>query len=108
MYCLADIWYNGYETMNYISLKQIAKDSPYSAEYLGLRARQGKLKAVKIGRDWVTTQEWLGEYLNQVSFQKSGEVTIPIQVHRDEEQKEKTYCCPSCGYKGLMIVEEKD
>ena len=34
----------------YISLKEGSKLCLYSAEYLGLRVRQGKLKAVKLGK----------------------------------------------------------
>jgi len=47
----------------YISLKEASESCDYSQEYLSLRARQGKLKAVKFGRNWVTTKEWLEEYL---------------------------------------------
>lgn len=50
----------------HISLKQAAERVPYSAQYLGLRARQGKLKSIKIGRDWFTTEEWLREYAKNV------------------------------------------
>ena len=50
----------------YITLKEASRLCSYSAQYLGLRARQGKLKAVKVGRDWMTTKEWLEEYINQV------------------------------------------
>jgi len=31
-----------------------------------LRARQGKLKAIKFGRNWVTKKEWVEEYLAKV------------------------------------------
>lgn len=48
---------------NYISLREAAKYCSYSQDYLKLRARQGKFKAIKIGRNWVTTKEWLAEYL---------------------------------------------
>ena len=44
----------------YISLQEATKYCGYAQEYLSLRARQGKLKAVKIGRNWVTTKEWVG------------------------------------------------
>lgn len=47
----------------YISLHQAAGQSRYSLEYLSLRARQGKLQAIKLGRNWVTTKEWLAEYM---------------------------------------------
>jgi len=51
---------------NYISLQEAAKNCHYSQEYLSLRARQGKLKAVKFGRNWITKKEWLEEYLEKV------------------------------------------
>ncbi|MEA3453261.1 MAG: hypothetical protein U9Q96_02935, partial [Patescibacteria group bacterium] len=47
----------------YISLAEAAENFPYSQEYLSLRARQGKLKAIKLGRNWATKKEWLEEYL---------------------------------------------
>ena len=50
---------------NYISLREAAKYCSYSQDYLKLRARQGKFRAVKIGRNWVTTKEWLKDYLRQ-------------------------------------------
>ena len=56
---------------NYISLKEAEKITGYSANYLGLRARQGKLRAIKIGRDWFTTQEWLKEYVKRVEEYKA-------------------------------------
>ena len=43
----------------YISLSGAAKLCKYSQDYLSLRARQGKLKAVKKGSRWETTREWL-------------------------------------------------
>jgi len=48
----------------YISLKEAPKYCPYSQDYLKLRARQDKLKAVKMGRNWFTTKEWLEMYKN--------------------------------------------
>lgn len=52
---------------NYISLQTATKFCDYTQEYLSLRARQGKLKAVKFGRNWVTKEEWLKEYLGKVN-----------------------------------------
>ena len=49
-------------TVKYVSLAEAAKHSSYSQDYLSLRARQGKLKAVKQGRNWVTKKEWVKEY----------------------------------------------
>src|SRR3989344_3168780 len=47
----------------YISLTEATQFCGYSQEYLSLRARQGKLKSVKVGRNWLTTNDWLEDYL---------------------------------------------
>ncbi|MBI2124046.1 MAG: hypothetical protein HYU04_02310, partial [Candidatus Wildermuthbacteria bacterium] len=52
------------EKIQYISLKDAAQFCNYSQEYLSLRARQGKFRAKKIGRNWVTTHAWIEEYVN--------------------------------------------
>ena len=41
------------------------KECPYSHEYLGLRARQGLLDAVKIGRRWFSTRRALEDYISE-------------------------------------------
>jgi Fic family protein len=46
----------------YLPLSQIAKGSPYSAKYLNLLVRQGKLEAHKEGRIWLTSREALKRY----------------------------------------------
>ena len=45
----------------YISLSGAAKTYGCTPEHLNLMARQGKLKAIKVGRNWVTTFSWLKE-----------------------------------------------
>jgi len=60
--------------LNYISLKEAANYSGYSQEYLSLRARQRKLKAIKIARNWVTTREWINEYFKKVGKIKVGKI----------------------------------
>ncbi|MEK7503373.1 MAG: hypothetical protein AAB577_00060, partial [Patescibacteria group bacterium] len=47
----------------FITLAEVAKNTPYSQEYLSLLARQGKLPAKKFGRNWYATQEALDSYL---------------------------------------------
>ncbi len=39
-----------------VPLKELAKENPYSQEYLSLRARQGVLDAVKIGKVWYSSR----------------------------------------------------
>ncbi len=45
------------------TLSQLAKGTPYSAKYLNLLARQGKLEAHKEGRNWLSSREALRRYL---------------------------------------------
>src|SRR3989344_542205 len=54
------------EKLKYISLQEATKHCFYSQEYLSLIARQGKLRAIKIGRNWVTTEEWMKEYVARI------------------------------------------
>ncbi|MCX6791063.1 MAG: hypothetical protein NTV62_02615 [Candidatus Gribaldobacteria bacterium] len=58
----------------YISLQQASIISGYSQEYLSLRSRQGKLKAKKIGRNWVTTKPWLRYYIKNVKNEENGKI----------------------------------
>ena len=46
-----------------LPLNNLAKLSPYTQEYLSLRARQGFLDATKIGNVWHSTKRALEEYL---------------------------------------------
>lgn len=59
------------ENKNLISLEEATKFCNYSQEYLSLRARRKKLKSVKVGRVWMTTKEWLGDYLSRVEEYKN-------------------------------------
>jgi Fic family protein len=47
----------------YISLQEATKLCDYGIEYLSFLARTGKLQAVKIRRNWMTTREAVLEYL---------------------------------------------
>lgn len=53
------------QQLELLSLKDAAQLSPYSADYLNLLARKGKLRAHKIGRDWLITRADLFDYLNK-------------------------------------------
>ena len=56
---------------NYISLQEATKFCNYTQEYLSLRARSGKLKAAKFGRNWVTKKEWVAEYVGKAEEYKN-------------------------------------
>ncbi len=47
----------------YLPFSELAKQSPYSAKYLNLLVRHGKLEAHKEGRKWLTTREALERYI---------------------------------------------
>jgi len=50
-----------------LSLAEAAKLTPYSQEYLSLLARQGKIAAVKVGRNWQISQNAIESYLSDNS-----------------------------------------
>jgi Fic family protein len=47
----------------YIRLSELAENSTYSAKYLNLLVREGKLEAHKEGRVWLSTKEALERYI---------------------------------------------
>ena len=47
----------------FISLSELSKQSSYSAKYLNLLARTGRLEAHKEGRDWLVSKESLERYI---------------------------------------------
>ncbi len=48
-----------------LPLKELAANTPYSQDYLSLRARQGVLDAVKIGKIWYSSRHAIERYLSQ-------------------------------------------
>jgi|GEM_PF-7075288 len=50
---------------NTIPLKEAAQICGCAQDVLNAHIRRGKLKGMKIGHNWVTTHEWLNEYLRQ-------------------------------------------
>jgi len=63
-------------------LQEASKYCQYTQEYLSLRARQKKLKAVKQGRNWFTTTDWLLEYIGEAKGYKER-----IAENRKEEKE---------------------
>jgi len=47
----------------FVTLTEISKTAPFSAKYLNLLVRNGKLEAYKEGRDWLTSKEAVERYL---------------------------------------------
>ena len=53
------------ELNDLMSLRQASEISDLSSDHLRRLAEQGKLKAQKIGRNWVTTGESVKEYIRK-------------------------------------------
>ena len=60
-----------------ISLQDASVYSGYSQKYLNLRARQGKLKAFKAGRNWMTSKEWVDEFLGRTPITETKFISLP-------------------------------
>ena len=54
----------------FVTLTEISKTAPFSAKYLNLLARNGKLEAYKEGRDWLTSKEAVERYLKNRTRQR--------------------------------------
>ena len=56
----------------FLTLAKVTQHTPFSAKYLNLLARNGKLEAYKEGRNWVTSKEAIERYLkNRIRQRKS-------------------------------------
>jgi len=57
----------------FLTFAEVAKNIPFSAKYLNLLARQGKLEARKEGRNWITSKEAVERYLKNRTRQRKNE-----------------------------------
>jgi len=90
------------EKDNFISLSEATKYCDYSQAYLNLRVRQGKLKAVKFGRNWMTKKKWIEDYVAKMKEQNGNFNGDYISL------KEATkYCNYSHTYLNLRIRQGK-
>lgn len=74
------------EEPKFISLAEAAKLTSYSQDYISLLCRQGKLRAEKLGRNWVTTKEWVYSYIDNT--EGKGESVVPVRIKTASENKE--------------------
>ena len=58
-------------TLNLLSLADAAKAWGVSQDYLRFLIFKKKLRAVKIGRNWMTQDDWLSEYFRTIKRKKS-------------------------------------
>lgn len=77
---------------DFISLSEAARITGYTSEHLNWLARQGKLQAKKLGRNWCTKMVWINEYLaakKSAKAQKKGERTYFSEISQISETAEK-------------------
>lgn len=54
-----------------MSIADASVNTPYSQEYLSLLARKGRIPAIKIARDWLTTRSAVLSYTKQQHIKHS-------------------------------------
>lgn len=66
-YCInrsLDIYLSAFRKgMEYISLAEAARGTTYSQDYLSLLARKGRIDAIKLSRNWMTTKKAISDYI---------------------------------------------
>lgn len=77
------------EELKFISLAEAAKITNYSQDYISLLCRQGKLRAQKLGRNWVTTKEWVQSYVDNSNGTGVSIIPVKVQGEKIEEVIEK-------------------
>ncbi len=94
---------------NYLPLSKAAEFCDYSQDYLSLRARQGKLRAIKIGRHWFTTKLWLEEYLDSVNIYLSERFSAQISYrnHSVENTEVSVGLSEYSGFKKFFQIFKK-
>ena len=84
----------------FITLSDLSGSENYSLEHLLICANSGKLKAFKMGDDWLTTMDWFLDYKTLIKKEISHEVD-------DSEDEENGWIdfLPDGGFK-LMFVPQ--
>lgn len=86
--------------VKYISLSAAAEMTDYSQEYISLLCRTKRMRGVKFGRNWVTTAEWVGEYIDRTKGKV--EMRVPARIEKKTSGRNKTR-----KSKNKSIAEEK-
>lgn len=74
---------NNPEVEKYLSLAHAAKERGVSQDYLRFLIFKKKLQGLKIGRNWVTTHEWMEVYFSKVKKKQSPSLkSAPAEVQK--------------------------
>ena len=66
---------NKYGNSEFFPLSAAGKILGTSGNYVKVLVHRGKLRALKLGRNWFTTKEWINEYQKSV-----GRPAVPVEV----------------------------
>lgn len=88
-----------------ISLFQASRIYGYTQEHLNLLARNGKLKAKKVGRNWHTTTKWMDEFIASLSS-ASNPASSPMPEDKNGKKAEKflTHKLPRILFGTAIII----
>jgi hypothetical protein len=59
-----------------VPIGRIAKETPYSADFLRQLARSGKLRAYKLNHDWLTTPAAILDYIRSQQRRHEQQLTL--------------------------------
>ena len=59
-----------------LPIGRIAKETPYSADFLRQLVRSGKLRAYKLNRDWMTTPAAILDYIRSQQRRHEQQLTL--------------------------------
>ncbi|MFA6383611.1 MAG: hypothetical protein WCX17_04290 [Parcubacteria group bacterium] len=107
---------NTEEELDLLTLSEAAKIAGFTPEYLNMLARKKKLQAMKIGRNWFTTQNWLNDFfhpelktLDLVSEEeiKTGpDMDVPQESTSDLASESKKEKAPVANYENKFSQKE--
>lgn len=79
--------------VEFVSLADASLGTPYSQEYLSLLARNGRISAKKIGRNWFTTRAAVLQYMDAIG----GDTLSFSEVHRGPREAGVIHRGPDLG-----------
>ena len=93
----------------FMPLSEAAKLTGYTPEYLNLLARQKKLRAEKIGRNWNTKKIWLAEFLRSDSAKKNqGGMQMETQDDGRSDNNKKTLSADAKRLANLFASDDEE
>ncbi|MCX6813147.1 MAG: hypothetical protein NTV77_01515, partial [Candidatus Azambacteria bacterium] len=94
---------NQSKNLEYIPLSEAGHILNTSRDYMNVLVRRGKLHAIKLGRNWFTTSEWLSEY--QRSVGKKSEIISELKKIEEFSEIEKADLSVDLSAKALASAE---